>query len=80
MEFDLLARIHVRQGRYEDAKRRWRDASKLDCSTLHCDCISALEHWLAYRRQMIVWRIKFGCSLVLTIAGIVLVIVCFSKP
>jgi hypothetical protein len=59
-EFDLLARIHVRQGRFEDARRRWRDAAKLDGGGAHNECIEALDRWLEYRHQMILWRFKLA--------------------
>lgn len=59
-ELDLLARIHVRQGRYEDARRRWRDAAKLDGSHSHDECIDVLDRWLVYRHKMVLWRLTLA--------------------
>jgi|688.fasta_scaffold224571_2 hypothetical protein len=59
-ELDLLARIHVRQGRYEDARRRWRDAAKLDGGQSHDGCIEALDGWLEYRHKVVLWRLTLA--------------------
>ena len=56
-ELDLLARIHVQQGRFEDARRRWRDAAKLDGSHTHDECIEVLDRWLDYRHKVVLWRL-----------------------
>ena len=62
-ELDLLARIHVRQGRFDDARRRWRDAGKLDGSPSHAECIEILDRWLEYRHRVVLWRLKLvGCT------------------
>lgn len=70
LEFDLLARIHVRQGRFEDARRRWRDAAKLDGSPSHDECIELLDHWLEYRHRVVLWRLKLACCTVATVGAI----------
>jgi hypothetical protein len=59
-ELDLLARIHVQQGRFEDAKRRWRDAAKLDGSHTHDECIEVLDRWLDYRHKVVLWRLTLA--------------------
>lgn len=69
-ELDLLARIHVRQGRYDDARRRWRDASGLNGDPSHSQCIEALDQWLDYRRRMKNWRIKVACVVATSVAAI----------
>jgi hypothetical protein len=62
-ELDLLARIHVKQGRFDDARRRWRDAGKLDGSPSHDECIDILNRWLEYRHRLVLWRLKLaGCT------------------
>jgi hypothetical protein len=54
-ELDLLARIHVRQSRFDDAKQRWelameRDARKRDQFE---NCLQVLEeHRLKWERQV----------------------------
>ena len=64
-ELDLLARIHVKQGRYDQARKRWEDAAKIgDCRAVFEGRIKVLDDWLGYRHRMLVWRIKIGIWLV----------------
>jgi hypothetical protein len=70
-ELDLLARIHVRQGRFEDARRRWKDAAKLDGSHTHDECIELLDRWLEYRHRMVLWRLKLACCTAATAGAII---------
>ena len=63
-ELDLLARIYVRQGRYEEARRRWRDAAKLDGSHAHDECIEVLDRWLEDRHKVVLRRLKLACWLI----------------
>ena len=70
-ELDLLARIHIRQGRFEDARRRWKDAAKLDGSHTHDECIELLDRWLEYRHRIVLWRLKLACCTVATAGAII---------
>jgi tetratricopeptide (TPR) repeat protein len=58
-ELDLLARIHVRQGRYEDARKRWEQAISRDESSRSKfeDCLRELEAFSAkqMKRRLIEW-------------------------
>jgi hypothetical protein len=64
-ELDLLARIYVKQGRYSQARRRWKDALKVGGEhTKFKQCIEALDQWLEYRQELLFWRIKLGLYLV----------------
>lgn len=65
-EFDLLARIHVRQGRFENARRCWRDAAELDGCNRYDECIKVLDRWLDYRHKMVFWRLKLAGWLIVT--------------
>jgi len=70
-ELDLLARIHVKQGRFDLARKRWEDAVKIgDCSAKYEECIRVLDDWLAYRHRMLIWRIKLGLWLVALLLSI----------
>ena len=63
-ELDLLARIHVKQNQFDRARRRWEDAAKIgDRRAEFEECIKILDHWLDFRRQMWVWRIRLGLYL-----------------
>lgn len=60
-ELDLLARIHVRQRRFKDAKQRWelaieRDANKRD---MYEACLQVLEHHRleVERRVHLAWTV-----------------------
>lgn len=58
-ELDLLARIHVKRGQYDLAKKRWEDAIKIgERRNEFEDCIRVLNIWLVYRQQMLIWRIR----------------------
>lgn len=60
-ELDLLARIHVKQGLFAQARRRWMDASKVEGHRIEFEeCITVLDEWLVYRRQILIWRIRLG--------------------
>ena len=60
-ELDLLARIHVKQGQFDLAKRRWEDALKLgDRRTEFEECLKVLEDWLVFRRRMWIWRVRLA--------------------
>lgn len=60
-ELDLLARIHVKQGRFDLARRRWEDAVKTgNQRSEYEDCIMALDQWLDYRQRMAKWRLRLG--------------------
>ena len=60
-ELDLLARIHVKQGQFDLAKRRWEDALKLgDRREEFEECLKVLEDWLFFRRRMWIWKIRLG--------------------
>jgi hypothetical protein len=73
-ELDLLARIHVRQGRFNDAKQRWelaieRDTNKRDT---YERCLRVLDnHRLKMERRI---RLSWSAVIVLLIASILLCI------
>jgi len=62
-ELDLLARIHVKLGQYDLARRRWEDAAKSGnrCAEFE-ECLKVLENWLAFRHRMWIWRIKLATA------------------
>ena len=63
-ELDLLARIHVKQGLFELARRRWEDALKTGNRRAEFEaCIKTLDHWMAYRQKMWIWRTRLGLYL-----------------
>lgn len=70
-ELDLLARIHVKQGQFDQAKRRWEDALKLgDRRAEFEECLKVLENWLVFRKRTWIWRIRlamWAVALLLTI-------------
>lgn len=63
-ELDLLARIHVQQGRFGDAKRRWESAIERggDRRAQYQDCLRVLEEFSAQvmKRRIVEWRISVG--------------------
>lgn len=62
-ELDLLARIHVKQGQYDLARRRWEDAVKAGNPRAEFEeCLKVLENWLAFRNQMWIWKVKFAAA------------------
>jgi hypothetical protein len=67
-DLDLMARIRVRQARYEDARRFWRMAQRADGNRDHEECIQVLDQWLEYRHKLLVWRVKVAGWLILSIA------------
>jgi hypothetical protein len=70
-ELDLVARIHVKKGEFDLARRRWEDALKLgDRHTEFEECLKVLEDWLAFRKRMWIWRIRlamWAVALLLTV-------------
>lgn len=60
-ELDLLARILVRQGRYDEARQCWREVADGDQRKKDAhDCIVALNGWLDHRRALFRWRVKLA--------------------
>lgn len=78
-ELDLLARIHVKQGQFDLARRRWEDALKLGDGRVEFEeCLKVLEDWLAYRKNMWIWRIRIAmCVVALLLTIWILVRLCF---
>ena len=74
-DLDLLARIHVKQGQFDQAKRRWEDALKLgDRRAEFEECLKVLEDWLAFRKRMWNWRIglaMWAAALMFTVWNLV---------
>lgn len=70
-ELDLLARIHVKQGQFDLAKRRWEDAVKVGGRNSEFEeCLKMLESWLAFRKCMWIWRVRltmWAVALLLTV-------------
>ncbi len=58
-ELDLLARIHVRQGRFEDARQRWLKALERDAAdrAVIQSCLTELETYSVrfMKRRIIEW-------------------------
>ncbi len=67
-ELDLLARIHVKQGRNDLAKSRWEEALKSETRGAEFeDCLKALDAYQLqlhqdqiYRHKMMLWGIKLA--------------------
>lgn len=63
-ELDLLARIHVRQGRFEDARKRWEKAIDRDegSRSKFEECLQELEAFSAkqMKRRLIEWRVSLA--------------------
>ena len=58
-ELDLLARIHVKQGQFDLARRRWSAVAKNGERRLESEeCIKILDQWLEYRYRLLVWKIR----------------------
>ncbi len=58
-ELDMLARIHVKQGFYDIARRRWEDAIKTgERRDEFEECIKVLENFLEYKHQIWIWRVR----------------------
>lgn len=55
-ELDLLARIHVRQGRYGDARKRWEQAISRDEANRYKfeECLRELD---AFSAKQMKWRL-----------------------
>jgi hypothetical protein len=74
-ELDLLARIHVKQGRFDQAKRRWEDAAKIgDRRAEFEECLKVLDDWLVFRKRTWIWRIRLAmCAVALLLSVWILV-------
>ena len=67
-ELDLLARIYVKQGRNDLAKRRWEEAMKSgERGAEFVDCLKVLENYQeqlhqeqVYRHKLMLWAIKLA--------------------
>jgi tetratricopeptide (TPR) repeat protein len=63
-ELDLLARIHVRQGRFEDARKRWEKAIDRDEGNRSKfeECLRELEDFSVkqMKRRLIEWRVSLA--------------------
>ncbi len=73
-ELDMLARLHVRQNRFADARRRWEQAASRD-ETRRAEfeeCLRVLDDYLARltKRRLIEWRV----SVVMLVVSVLLVI------
>lgn len=74
-ELDLLARIHVRQGRYSDAKSRWQEAIRAATDGKRYEqCIDELTRWLDYRRKMLRWRLWLALWLLAVLVSVVMLL------
>jgi len=70
-ELDLLARIHVKQGQYDLARRRWEDAAKIGNPRAEFEeCLKVLENWLAFSHRMWIWKIKLATAVVTLLLSI----------
>ncbi|WP_395745396.1 hypothetical protein [Prosthecobacter sp.] len=58
-ELDLLARVHVKQGRFDAAKRRWEEAASrsTERAAEMERCLKALDAYAVqhYRRRLVIW-------------------------
>lgn len=74
-ELDLLARIHVKQGQYDSARRRWEAAVKIGggCAEFE-DCLRVLEDWLALRQRMLIWKIKLAMAVAALLLSVWIVV------
>lgn len=72
-ELDLLARIHLRQGRCGDAALRWNQAHKLSGDAEYLRLLESLEHFSAAieksKRRML-WGFVIGAG-ILTASAII---------
>ena len=60
-EFDLLARIHVQQGRFDLAKKRWSGAAMTgERRGEFEECLIVLDEWLDDRERLLLLRIVLG--------------------
>ena len=63
-ELDLLARVHVQQGRFDLARKRWEDAAKTGNRRAEFEeCIKVLDDWQEFRYQMLIWWTRLGLNL-----------------
>ena len=73
-ELDLLARIHVKQGRLADALRRWREAQQLsrhgEYKTQILSLCDFAERQDCFRRR--VFALFLGLWTLLLVAGVIL--------
>ena len=74
-ELDLLARIHVKRGQYDLAKKRWEDAIKIgERRNEFEECLKVLDRWLEYRKQLLIRRIRLAVYLILILLAFWLLI------
>lgn len=68
---DLLARIHVKQGQYDLARRRWEAVTKNGTRHVESEeCVKTLDQWLDHRYRLLLWRVRFaiwGLILLITV-------------
>jgi hypothetical protein len=71
-ELDLLARIHVRQGRFEDARKRWEQALTRDEGSRASfeECLRELEAVSIH--QMKIRMITWWVTMILLVASLAL--------
>jgi hypothetical protein len=74
-ELDLLARIHVKQGQFDQAKRRWEDGLKFgDRRVEFEEYLKVMEEWLVFRKQTWIWRIRLSmCAVALLLTVWILI-------
>lgn len=58
---DLLARIHVKQGQFDLARRRWGAVTKNGTRHVESEeCVKTLDQWLDHRYRMLLGRVRFA--------------------
>lgn len=80
-ELDLLARIHVKQGQYDLARRRWGAVTKNGVRHVESEeCVKSLDQWLDHRYRLLLWRIRIAIwSLILLITVWLLIRIAFPS-
>ncbi|QIF00980.1 hypothetical protein [Roseimicrobium sp. ORNL1] len=77
-ELDLLARIHVQQGRFEEARARWEEVISRagEGQEKSRACLEALKEFKAYRDKVMVitWRIALAILALITSLGVGLLV------
>ena len=69
-ELDLLARIQVRQGKVEKARKYWRHAAEMSMERAHYEeCIQVLEEWSKNRQQQAAPGCRIGVFVLLLTGG-----------
>ena len=60
-EFDLLARMHVQQGRFDLAKKLWSEAARMgERRDEFQECLRVLDEWLEDRERLLLLRVVLG--------------------